>query len=90
MVNRTLKRATIARIKVDTPFYSRTVKAMCMKDSLFDLIIGNVPGARKPNDPNPDWRLVAAAVTRTQAREHGNLKPRKVKEVTSKMALDEE
>ena len=87
-VYQTLIRALITRIEVDTPFYSGTVKAMCMKDFLFDLIIGNVPGARKPNDPNPKWVVVAAAVTRKQARERGNPKPLKVKEVTSKMAVD--
>ena len=53
-VNRTLIRAPISRIEVDTPLYTGTVEAMCMKDPLFDLIIGNVPGARKPNDPNPE------------------------------------
>ena len=53
-VNRTLIRAPMARIEVDTPFNTGTVEAMCMKDPLFDLIIGNVPGARNPNDPNPE------------------------------------
>ena len=61
-----------------------------MKDPLFDLVIGNAPGARKPNDPNPEWGVVAAAVTRAQARECGNPKPLKVKEVTSKMVVDKE
>ena len=89
-VNQTLIRAPIARIEVDPPFYTGTVEAMCMKDPLFDLIIGNVPGARKPNDPNPEWGVVAAAVTTAQARERGNPKPLNVKEVTSKMAVDKE
>ena len=30
---------------------------MCMKDPLFDLIVGNAPGARKPKDPNPDLEV---------------------------------
>ena len=89
-VNRTLIRAPIARIEVDTPIYTETVEAMCMKDPLFDLIIGNVPGVRKPNDPSPEWGVVAAAATRGQARERGNPKPSKVKEVTSKKAVDKE
>ena len=89
-VNRTLIRAPIARIEVNTPFYTGTVEAMCMKDPLFDLIIGNVPGARKPNDPNPEWGVVTAAVTRAQARNVENPKQLKVKEATSKMAVDKE
>ena len=73
-----------ARIEVDTSFYIETVEAMCMKDPLFNLrvIIGNVPGARKPNGPNPKWGVMAPAVTRAQARERGNPKPLKVKEMT--------
>ena len=63
---------------------------MCMKEPVFDLIIGNVPGARKPNDLNPEWGVVAAAVTRAQARERGKSKPLKVKKVTSRMAVDKE
>ena len=47
-VDRTLTRATITRIEIDTPFYTGTVEAMCMKDSLFDLFIWDVLGARKP------------------------------------------
>ena len=72
-VDRTLIEALIVTIKVDTPFYTETVEAMCMKDSLLDLIIGNVSGARKPIDPNPLCGVVAAAVTRAQAVERKNL-----------------
>ena len=61
-----------------------------MKDPLFVLIIGNVSGDRKPNDPNQEWGVVSGAVTRTQARECKNPKPVKVREMTSKMAVDKE
>ena len=54
-VNRTLIRDPNAKIKVDAPFYTRTVEAVCMKDTLFDLSIGNLPGVGKPKDPNPEW-----------------------------------
>ena len=43
-INRTLIRVPIARIEV---FYTGTVKAMCMKDLLFDLIIWKVTGAQE-------------------------------------------
>ena len=89
-VDRVLKRAPIARVKVDTPFFVGTVEALCLKDPLFDLIIGNVPGARGPGDPNPEWGVVAAVVTRAQARESKEPKPLKVKDVTKEMAVDKE
>ena len=62
-VDQTLLRAPIDRIKLDTPFYSGIVEAKSMKDPLFDLIVGNVPGAKKPNDPNPEWGLMTTVVT---------------------------
>ena len=61
-----------------------------MKDLLFDLIIVIVLGAKKPIDPNSEWRVVANAVTRAQLQKHGNSKPLKVKEITSKMAVNKE
>ena len=55
---------------------------------LFDLIIGNVPGARKSDDPNPERGVVTAVATRAQARSGIDLKPLKMKEVTDKMSIN--
>ena len=66
MVDGTIKRASIARINVDTLYYIRVVEALCVLDPLFDFINGNVPGARKPDDPNPKWSTSAAVTTRAQ------------------------
>ena len=53
-IDRTMKEAPIAEIKVDTPYYAGVTQAICLLDPLFDLVIGNIPGARNPNDPAPD------------------------------------
>ena len=90
MVDRTLIRAPIVRIKVDAPFYTEAVEAKCMKNSLFDLVTGNVTGVIKPIDWSLEWGVVVSAVTRAQVPECGNSKPLNVKEITSKMALDKE
>ena len=63
---------------------------MCMNHSFCDLIIKIVLKVRKSNNPNPKWRLMIAAVTREQARECGDPKQPKVKEMPSKMAVDKE
>ena len=34
----------------------------------FDLIIGNIPGARSPEDPDPKWCETAAVTTHAQAK----------------------
>ena len=45
-VDRMIKRAPMAKVEVDTSFYVGTVEALCLQDPLFDLIIGNMPGAK--------------------------------------------
>ena len=74
-VDRMLKRAPIARINIDTPYYARVVEALCLLDPLFDLIIGNIPGARRPDDPNPKWSTSAAVATRVKEWASKGLKP---------------
>ena len=52
------------------------------------LIIGNVPGARRSDDPNPEWGVVTAVATRAQARSGKDPKPLKMKEMTDKMSIN--
>ena len=74
-VDRTIKRVPMTEVEVDTPFYLGTVEALCLQEPLFDLIIENVPGARRSDDPNPEWGVVTAAATRAQARSGKDSKP---------------
>ena len=87
-VDRTLKRTPMAKVEVDTPFYVGAVEALCLQNPLFDLIIRNVPGARRLDDPKPKWGVVTAVATRTQARSGKDPKPLKMKEVTDKMSIN--
>ena len=87
-VYRTIKGAPMAKVEVDTPFYVRTVEALCLQDPLFDLIVGDVPGARRSDDPNAEWGVVTAVATRAQARSGKDPKPLKMKEVTDKMSIN--
>ena len=87
-VNRTIKRAPMAKVEVDTSFHVVTVEALCLQDPLFDLIIRNVPGARRSHDPNPEWGVVTAVATRAQAQSGKDPKPLKMKEVTDKMSIN--
>ena len=68
----------MALISVNTPYLVRKAKALCLPDAVYDLIIGQVPGARAPDDPDPEWRapdstdqLGGAAVTRAQSQMDG-------------------
>ena len=81
--DRTLKETPIAEIKVDTPYYTEATQAICLRDPLFDLVIGNIPGARNPDNPVSGVETCAAAVTRAQARKDITVKPLVTKEVTA-------
>ena len=75
-------------VEVGTPCYVGTVEALCLQDPLFDLIIGNVPGPRRSDDPNPEWGVVTVVATRAQARSGKDPKPLKIKEVTDKTSIN--
>ena len=73
---------------MDTPFYVGTIETLCLQNPRFDLIIGNVPRARKSDDPNPEWGVVTAVATRARARSCKDPKPLEMKEVTDKMSIN--
>ena len=86
-VARTLLKAAFANVEINTPYYSGTVEALCLRDPLYQLIIGDIPGARSPDDPDETWCVEAAAFTRSQARKSTDSKPLKVAEETNQMAV---
>ena len=88
MMDHTIKRAPMAKVEVDTPFYVGTVEALCLEEPLFDIIIGNVPGARRSDDPNPEWGVVMEVATRAQARSGKDPKPLEIREVTDKTSIN--
>jgi hypothetical protein len=53
MIDRTLRRYPVVKVKVDSPYLCGEVEALCLPDALHDLVIGNVDGARE--DPDPNW-----------------------------------
>ena len=86
-IDRILKEAPTAEIKVDTPYYTGVTQAICLRDPLFDLVIGSIPGARNPDDPVPGVETCAAAVTRAHARKDITVKPLVTKDVTAHTSI---
>ena len=78
-----LIRAPIAKIQVDTPYYVGEVEALCGQEPVADLIIGNITGSREADNPDPECKLAAAAITRARARQGDNVKALNVKEISS-------
>ena len=87
VIDRTLKDALIVEIKVDTPYYTGVAQAVCLQDPLFDLVIGNIPGARNLDDPVPGVKKCAAVVTRAQARKDATIQPLFTKDLTAQTSI---
>ncbi len=66
--------APIARVNVDTPYYKGEVQAWCIEHPLYDLIIGNIDGAREPNDP--EVLKSVSVLTRNQAKQKNKPYPK--------------
>ena len=49
---------------VDTPHFTGITQDICLQDPLFDLVIGNIVGARKPKHSVLGEKTCAAAVGR--------------------------
>jgi len=41
----TVRRTPVAKIFIDTPYFTGMTTAVCMNNPVYDLIIGNVPGS---------------------------------------------
>ena len=78
LIDNTTRKVLIERITVDTRYFKGQVEAQCLPDAIYDLIIGNVPGARPADEPDPTWQEACAVTTRSQAKRDGEVSPLKV------------
>ena len=63
-----IKCADVAEVDVDTPYFTGTVKAWCFDTPLYDLILGNFEGVRKPDDPNKSWMHTTESLLAVETR----------------------
>ena len=56
LIDGTIKKAPVANVSINTPFFVGQTEALCMQNTLYDVIVGNVQGARAPGDPDPQWK----------------------------------
>jgi len=75
LIHGTARRTPVAMIEVDTPFFKRTVEAVCMRQPMYDLIIGNIPaivGSSEEDSPQPahNQALGTEHAVTTRARDH--------------------
>ena len=94
LIDNTARKVPIAKIDVDAPYLKGQVKAQCLPDAVYDLIVGNVPGARAANDPDASWQdhvqQACAVTTRSQAKKAGERIPLKVPGTKASPVVDRE
>ena len=49
LIHETTQRHPLAVIDVDCPFFQGQTEALCMDDTLYNLVIGNIDGSRLPD-----------------------------------------
>lgn len=83
-----VRKVPIARITVNTSYLTDEVEAQCLPEPIYDVIIGNVPGARAADDPDPSWQKACAVKTWSQPKKKGQLTPLKVASTTEDAIFD--
>ena len=68
LIDETTQRYPVAVIAVDCPFFTGKTEALCMEDTQYDLVIGNIDGSKLPDMTH----FSAAAVTRSQTKQSEN------------------
>ena len=75
LIDNTAKKVPVAKIDIDKPYFKGQVEAQCLPDAVYDLIVGNEPGSRAADDPDPSWQghvqEACAVTTRSQAKKAG-------------------
>ena len=57
LIDGTFRSAPVAEILVDSPYLKGRIEALCMSQPTYDLILGNIPGVREPNNPDVNWDM---------------------------------
>ncbi|XP_064470265.1 uncharacterized protein LOC135385018 [Ornithodoros turicata] len=70
LIDHTVRMLPEAEIFVTTPYFTGRVKARCMENPIYDLVLGNVEGVRNAEDPDPDWDCIQRTHVSQLAKHH--------------------
>ena len=69
MIDGTVRKTPVAEVEVNTPYYQGKVRAVCMRNPLYDVIIGNISGVKSEDEVHEIQAVVVTSerdVTETQ------------------------
>ena len=58
LIDGTERRYPVARIEVDSPYFRGETEALCIPNSISEVVIGNIEGARDAGNPDYHWKPV--------------------------------
>ena len=64
LINESKLKYPVARISLECPFFNGITEALCMEDTLYDILIGNMDGSKLPDMSH----FLASIVTRSQEK----------------------
>ena len=65
LIDETTQRYPLAIIDINCPFFTGKTETLCMEDTLYDLVTGNINGSKLPDMSH----FSSAAVTRSLAKQ---------------------
>ena len=89
LIDGTVRSVPVATIEVSCPVFSGKVNALCMTNPVYDVIIGNISGARKPDGTQDGWSAEAAKDDGVDFEEPHGL-PDDYMEVGAESSIDEQ
>ena len=75
MADASVREAKYAHISICSPFYNGVTKAAVMERTIYDLLIGNVDGARPADQPLDNWKDCAVTTRAQASKEKAGEKP---------------
>ena len=48
LIDGSIRQAPVAQVFLDTPYFTGVTDAVCMENPLYNIIVGNIPGAMDP------------------------------------------
>jgi len=75
LIDGTVRYTPEAEVYVETSFFSGLITAVCMKNPIYDLFIGNVSGAQDVSIPQPVEQTTQAVQTRSETKATEGITP---------------
>ena len=87
MADASLREAQCAVVSVCSPFYNGTTKVAVMEKTIYDLLVGNVDGARPADQPLDNWKDCAVTTRGQAAKEKAGDKPLVIDSMATPLSL---